>query len=106
MSGTKTTLTVGTYERVTKVEAWRDNNNYKWYRLKLTFNSQKIKEYDATQAGSANTIHRYDVPPGKEFIGFWLESDNSDCVVSQVSIESTSAQCCVYLDLSSIDDQG
>ncbi len=104
MNGTKTTLTLGTYERVTKVEAWRDNYNYKWYRLKLTFNSQKTQEYDATPAGSANTIHTYDVPPGYEFTGFWLESDwNFNCVVSQVSVEVKSAQCCVYLVLSSIE---
>ena len=30
------TLTIGASERVTKVEAWRDENSFKWYRIELT----------------------------------------------------------------------
>ena len=63
---------MGTNERVTIVEAWR-NSDLKWYRIKLTLNSGATQEYNPTHAG-IDTLHTFTIPSGEEFTGFWMDS--------------------------------
>ena len=58
----KVTLTIGTYERVTKIEAFH-NSNTRWYRLKLTLNNGVIKEYNPAHGGT-DTLHTFTVDAG------------------------------------------
>ncbi len=73
---------MGTYERVTKIEAWRNNADLMWYRLEITLHSLAIVQYDATPPGSSNTLHTFTVPAGQEFTGFYMEGFSTNCVVS------------------------
>ncbi len=41
LSGIKHTFTVGANERVTKIEAWRNSDEF-WYRMRLTLDSGYI----------------------------------------------------------------
>ena len=58
----KVTLTIGTYERVTKIEAYH-NSNTRWYRLRLTLNNGAIKEYNPAHGGT-DTLHTFTVFAG------------------------------------------
>ena len=80
LSGNKHTL--DTFERVTKIETWRNNVDFLWYRLKITLHSLATVEYDETPSGSTNTLHNLTVPAGKEFTGFFMEGYSTNCVVS------------------------
>jgi hypothetical protein len=48
LSGTKQTLTMAANERVTKIEAWRNDFDLMWYRLRLTLNTGVTKVYNQT----------------------------------------------------------
>ncbi len=75
--------TLDTYERVKIIEAWRNDVDLMWYRLKITLHSLAIVEYNATPSGGANTLHTFTAPDGEEFIGFYMEGyPTTNCVVS------------------------
>ena len=51
-SASKISLSVGTDDRVTKIETWSNDVDTIWYRLKITFNYNKFVEYDGTPSNS------------------------------------------------------
>jgi hypothetical protein len=54
------TLMVAANERVTVIEAWRNNVNSMWYRLRLTLNTGTIQEYNKPHGGT-DTLYTYTI---------------------------------------------
>ncbi len=81
MSGTTTKLSVGANERVTKIEAWHNDVDNMWYRLRLTLNTGRTPqpEYDHTPSTGTNTLHIFTISAGQEFVGFYMGGFSSGC---------------------------
>ncbi len=74
LSGTKTTLSFGTYERVVKVDAYH-NSNSRWYRVVFTLNNGLIREYNPPHNSAGDTLSSFVVSAGQEFVGFYISDD-------------------------------
>jgi hypothetical protein len=94
-------LTVGSNERITVVEAWR-NSDLSWYRIRLTLNTGAYQEYNPTHAGS-DTLYTFTVMTGYEFTGFHINSYSIGCYFYVVSVISKPAVCSLSIDLSAVD---
>ena len=94
-------LSFGANERVTKIEAWRNNIDFLWYRLKLTLNSGATQEYNPAYTG-IDTIHTFEIPAGQEFTGFSVNGALSGCEISDLLVVTRAAVCTVSWDSSQV----
>ena len=76
---------------MTLVEAWR-NSDKKWYRIKITLNSGVTREYNPTHGG-IDTLHKFPIPPGKEFIGFYIYGGGDGCLIITLMVIVRSSTC-------------
>jgi hypothetical protein len=94
------TFSIDANERVTKMEVWRNSDDY-WYRFRLTLNSDVQLEYDTTPAGTSSYLYTLKIDAGYEFLGFGFAGARYICKIIDLDTFNRPATCSASIDLSS-----